>query len=111
MKAILKTPIQKLDKPIFSFRRTNEAAYMNSKILAAFNDNLGKAIAAQNDSPLYYGSEFRNTTDLSSLFHYHENKIKIVKIIQKVFCYHLDPINEETIKSELDTMVLRGDHK
>ena len=32
---ILKTPVQKFDKPIFLFRRTHEAAVRNSKILAA----------------------------------------------------------------------------
>ena len=36
IKAILKTPIQKFEKPILSFRRTHEAAVSNSKILAAF---------------------------------------------------------------------------
>ena len=34
IKAILKTPIQKFEKPIFLFRRTHEAAFRNSKILA-----------------------------------------------------------------------------
>ena len=31
IEAILKTPIQKFEKPIFSFRRTHEAAFRNSK--------------------------------------------------------------------------------
>ena len=35
IKAILKTPIQKSENPIFSFRRPHEAAVRNSKILAA----------------------------------------------------------------------------
>ena len=33
IKAILKTPIQKFENPIFLFRRTHEAAVSNSKIL------------------------------------------------------------------------------
>ena len=44
IKQILKIPIQKLDKPIFSFKRTNNAAARNSKLLAAFNRNLGETI-------------------------------------------------------------------
>ena len=36
IKATLKTPIQKFENPIFSFRRTHEAAVRNSKILVAF---------------------------------------------------------------------------
>ena len=35
------TPIQKLEKIIFSFKRTHEAAVRNIKILAAFNGDLG----------------------------------------------------------------------
>ena len=44
---IMKTPIQKLDKLIFSFKRTNKAAAMNSKIFAAFKGNLGAEILEQ----------------------------------------------------------------
>ena len=42
IKEIPKTKIQKLDKLIFSFKRTNKAAARNIKILAAFNSNLGR---------------------------------------------------------------------
>ena len=48
IKEILKTPIQKLDKPIFSLKRTNEAASRNKNILAELNGNLGESIAEQN---------------------------------------------------------------
>ena len=52
IKVILKTPIKKIERPIFLFRRTNEAAVSNIKILVVFKGNLCAAIAAQNDSPL-----------------------------------------------------------
>ena len=52
IKEILKTPIHKLENPIFSFRIINEAAARNSKILAAFYGDLGAEIVAQKDSPL-----------------------------------------------------------
>ena len=111
IKATLKTPIHKFENPIFSFRRTHDAAVRNRKILAAFNVDLGAEIAAQKDSPVNYGSEFRNTADLTKLFFYHEYRAKIVNIIQQGSCYHLDPIEEETQKSDLDTMILRGVYK
>ena len=41
IKATLKTPINKFEKPIFLFRRTHEVAFRNRKILAAFKGNLG----------------------------------------------------------------------
>ena len=54
IKSTLKIPIQKFGKPIFSFKRTHEAAVRNSKILAAFKVDLGAAIAAHKDSPVNY---------------------------------------------------------
>ena len=111
IKAILKTPIQKLEKPIFSFRRTNEAEFRNIKIPVSFNGDLGASLAAQNNSPLNYESEFCNTAELTKLFYYHEERVNIINIILKGSCYHLDPIEEETQKSDLDAMITRGNHK
>ena len=82
IKAIMKTPIQKLENYIFLFKRTNKAVVRNSKILTAFSGDLGAAIETQKCSSLNYGSEFRDTADLSELFHYHEDKINIINIIQ-----------------------------
>ena len=81
IKAILKTPIQKCENPIFSFRRTHDVAFMNIKILAAFKGDLGAAIVAQKNSPLNYGSEFRDTVALSTIFFYHEDRTNIINII------------------------------
>ena len=52
IKAILNTPIQKLEKPIFSFKITNKEAVRNSKIRSAFNGESGVAIAATKGVPL-----------------------------------------------------------
>ena len=83
IKAILKTPIQKSENPIFLFRRTHEAIVRNSKILAAFKAELGAAIAAQKHSPVNYGSEFRYIASLAKIFFYHSDTTKIINIIQK----------------------------
>ena len=56
IKTTLKTPIQKFENPIFSFRKTHEEAVRNSKILVAFKDDLGAAISAHKDSPVKYES-------------------------------------------------------
>ena len=44
---ILKTTVQKLDKPIFLFKITNNAAAINRKTITAFNGKLGAAIVEQ----------------------------------------------------------------
>ena len=64
IKATLKTTIQRFENPIFSFKRTFEAAVRNSKILAAFKGKLCATIVAHKDSPVNYGSEFYDTTSL-----------------------------------------------
>ena len=92
------------------FSRTKKAAVKNSKILAAFNGDLGAAIAAQKYSPLNQGTEFRDTASLKNIF-CHEDRVKIINIIQQGSCYHLDPIEEVTQKSDLDVMILRGNQK
>ena len=48
---------------------------------------------------------------LEKLFLHHEDKTKIISIIQNGSRYHLDPIEEETRKSDLDAMILRRNHK
>ena len=111
IKAILKTPIQKPEKPIFSFRRTHEAAVRYRKILAAFKGDLGAAIVSQKDSPINYGSEFFDTAALEKLFFYHEDRTNIINIIQQGSHYHINPIEEETRRPDLDEMILRGNHK
>ena len=45
---------KKTGKPVFSFKRPQEAAKMNSQILEACNGNLGAAIKAQTGIPLGY---------------------------------------------------------
>ena len=111
IKATLKTPIQKFENPIFSFRRTHEESVRNIKILAEFKGDLGAEIAVHKDIPVNYGSEFRDTTALEKLLLHHEDKNKIINIIQQGSCYHLDPIEEETRKSNLDAMIIGGNHK
>ena len=84
---------------------------MNRKIIAAFKDDLGAAIAAHKDNSVNYGSEFCDTTALKKLFLHHEDKTNIINIIQQRSRYHLNTIEEEIRKYDLDAMILRGNHK
>ena len=43
--------------------------------------DLGEAIAAQNNIPVNYGSEFRDIGSLAKLFLHHDVKTKIINII------------------------------
>ena len=111
IKSTIKIPIQKFGKPIFSLKRTHEAAVRNSKIMEAFKGDLGKAIADHKDSPVNYVLEFRDTTALEQLFLHHEDKTKIISIIKHEYRYHIGPIEEEIRKSDRSAMILRGKQK
>ena len=98
-------------KAYFLVQENHESAVINIKILAAFNGDLDASIVAQQDSPVNYRSGFRDIAPLAKLFLHHEDKTKIINIIQQESHYHLDRIEEETWKSYLDAMILRVNHK
>ena len=56
-------------------------------------------------------TKFHDIASLAKVFLHHEEKTKIINIIQKGFRYHLNAIKEEAQKSDLDTMILMGNHK
>ena len=66
---------------------------------------------AQTDSRLNYRSECFDISSLEKIVLYHKEKAKIINIIQQGSRYHIDPIEEETRKSDSDAMILRGNHK
>ena len=71
-----KTP-KELLPPLFSIKRTQEAAVHNVNILDAFNGNFGEVLEAQQGRPLHYGSEFRDLTVISNILYHHEDIDKI----------------------------------
>ena len=50
IKRLIIKPVKELGLPVFSFKRTQEAAHQNRKILAAFNGNFCAAMEAQKGS-------------------------------------------------------------
>ena len=67
-----------------------------TKYLRQLKDDLGAAIGAQRDSPVIYGLKFCNIVSLEKLFPHHEDKTKIINIIQQGSHYHLDLIPTRT---------------
>ena len=57
--------------PLFKFELTEKAALKNYLVLGKFNFDLEKAIQAQKNSPIGYGSEFRKPEVLEPLFAKH----------------------------------------
>ena len=111
VKHLVRTPIINLNPSVFYFKCTRGEALHNRNSLAPFNGDLGDYMKAHQGIPLDCGSEFRDPTGIAKLFIHYEDKEKIIDIIQKVAPYHLLPIEEITRRSDLDAMILRGNHK
>ena len=83
MKKTIRTPTNSFSPLVLYFKWTKEAAVHNSKILAVFNGYLGEDLKSQQGIPLYYGSEFWDPAGIANLFHHHEDRDKIMNIIQR----------------------------
>ena len=59
IKSILESHSPHPDKPLFEFAMTSEAAEKNFLILKSFDFDMKRALEAQANSPMGYGSEFR----------------------------------------------------
>ena len=88
---IIKT-VKEIGIPVFSFKKTQEAIFQNSNILSSLNGNLSAEMEYQKGIPLEHGSEFRRITRITKLFSHHEDRDRIVDIIQKGSRYHISPI-------------------
>ena len=96
IKAILKTSIQKFEKPIYLFRRTCEVAVRNRKILAAIKRWLRRSDCRTKEHPSRLRIGIPQHSVPRKIVFYHENKVKIINIIQQGSRYYLDPIFTST---------------
>jgi hypothetical protein len=62
---------KKLNKILFKFERSSEAATHNATILELNDHSLEKAILSMHSSILSYGSEFKHSSDLEELLCHH----------------------------------------
>jgi hypothetical protein len=69
--------------PLFIFKLSQEAAHRNYCMLKRFNMSIGKALGAQSNSPLGYGSEFKKAATLQPLLHLHPNWPQFKKLLNE----------------------------
>jgi hypothetical protein len=81
------------NKLLFIFDYTREAAKHNSSVLASFNHDIHKAILAQPNSQLTYGSEFKYHNTLEELLQDHPNWTKLKELLQHGATFPLRPIS------------------
>jgi hypothetical protein len=71
IKAVLNMPCTTPTPPEFSFKFTDNGAVYNLEVLRKYDLNLGKALKAQQDSPLGNGKEFKPPSVLQQVFGLH----------------------------------------
>ena len=72
---------------------------------------MGNAIAAEKDSPLSYGSEFRPWKLLESIFSLHPLWPRLQSILNIGSSFPLEPLSREIRKKDLAEAIEYGNHK
>lgn len=90
---------------------TKEAADHNWRILERFDLDLSKAIEAQKDSPVGYGSEFRHPDVLDKLLFRHPRWEQLRRILLHGSDFLLEELPAEMQQKDLQEARERGNHK
>jgi hypothetical protein len=99
------------DAPDFCFEMTLEAAEKNFLVLKRHGFNLSKAIEAQSNTPVGYGSEFRKPLILSPLLGNHPLWPMMEFILENRAQWPTDPISEEERIADVKEALQFGNHK
>ena len=103
-------PVPKKSKIVFE--NTPAAAATNESIFESFNFDMEKLIAANQDTTLGYGSEFRTVNQLKPLLGGHPNFNKLSKILNSGMSYNfITELDDLTKSEELRKLLQRGNHK
>ena len=95
----------------FSFKNSNEAKQLNASILQSFDWDITKAIQAQPNSLVSFGSEFRSQNELDKLLSFHPLWTDFKEILTNGATFPLQPISKEERLLDLEFHLSRGNHK
>ncbi len=109
---IMALPCQNPSKPLFEFDLSVEAAEKNYILLMRkFGGDLHRALHAQKDSPLSYGSEFKPVSTLETIFSLHPNWQRMKIILLEGSTWPLSPLDEAERLKDIDDALEFGNHK
>ena len=91
---ILNVQCPRPSKPEFQFQLNKESAAKHFCIMNKYNKDLSKAIVAQFNSPLGYGSEFCPTSTLEVLFSGHPNWTRMKNNLENGLAWPLEELEE-----------------
>ena len=97
--------------PKFQFENTIEAAEFNAVVLEKHKFDLHSALRGEKNSPMRYGSEFRNINELGKIFGTHEYWAEAATILQKGVHYPVEKISKKTRLAQSAAVRVKGNHK
>ena len=97
--------------PEFSFLLDQESAHKKLCVLKKYDFNLETALDAQKDSPLSYGSEFKSTEILDSIFSRHPNWNRMKLILKKCSSWPMENLPLQEKLNDLQEALAFGNHK
>jgi hypothetical protein len=103
--------LQNSAPPRIYLQTTESAASHNLEILNKYRNELGKALRANENSPLGYGSEFWKLQELKKVFGFHPLWSRLESILRNRSKWPLEEISKEHRKRDLDDTLSFGNHK
>ena len=111
IRSILNTPLKAPSKSPVKFKSTPEAIQFNTDLLASFDYDVSKLIAAYPNSELGYGSEFRPAEVLEPLFYKHHNWARMKDFLTNGFAPKFKPIADDQWLADNINAINKGNHK
>ena len=111
VRAVLRIPCLTPIAPEFKFSMSKEAAQHNFCVLSKYNKDLGRALDAQNLSPLGYGSEFRATTSLKIVFGLHPNWKRTESILLNGSDWPMEDLDSKSRSEDMKEALEFGNYK
>ena len=111
IKQVMGTPCCTPSAPEFKFKLLEEATKQNLAVLEKYDYNLGRALEAQQDSPLGPGKEFKPPDVLESVFGLHPLWQRMKDFLNDGSKWPLDEISKEERAKDLNEALTFGNHK
>jgi hypothetical protein len=99
------------NKTLFLFEPTKDAATHNANVLACYNFDLHEALLAQKNTQLFYGSEFKKSTDLEHLLQFHPLWKHTKTTLEMGGNFPLEEIDDNLRIQDNNFHLQRGNHK
>ncbi len=99
-------------KPIFEFDLSIKAASKNYILLKhTFGGDLQRALDAQPNSPLRYGSKFRQIETLKSIFEKHSSWNRMRSVLTFRSSWPIAPLDKMEREKDVEEAIIFGNHK